>query len=96
VDAIKQRRWRELPELTPRQRALCTVTEKLTLQPTRMTATDWQPLRDLGLDDQGLLETAHLIAIFNYFPRMADGFGLVPDPKVREAGATGVPLRRAE
>jgi len=38
---------------------------------------------------------AHLISIFNYFPRMADGFGLKPDPKLLEAAATGVPLRRA-
>ncbi len=37
-----------------------------------------------------------MIAIFNYFPRMADGFGLMPDPQVREAGETGVPLRRVE
>jgi uncharacterized peroxidase-related enzyme len=94
VEAIKHKRWRDLPSLTPRQRALCEVAEKLTLQPTRMTAEDWQPLRDLGFDDQGLLETAHVIAIFNYFPRMADGFGLTPDPQVREAGETGVPLRR--
>jgi alkylhydroperoxidase family enzyme len=70
------------------------VSEKLTLTPTEMTAADWQPLRDFGLDDQGLLETAHLISIFNYFPRMADGFGLKPDAPVREAAATGVPLRR--
>lgn len=60
-----------------------------------MTAADWQPLRDLGFDDQGLLEVAHLISIFNYFPRMADGFGLKPDRQVREAGETGVPLRWA-
>ena len=66
----------------------------MTLEPTRMTVADWQPLRDLGLDDQALLEAAHVIAIFNYFPRLADGFGLVPDPPVREAGETGVPLRR--
>ena len=94
MDAIKHKRWRDLPDLTPRQRALCAIAEKLTLQPTRMTAEDWQPLRDLGFDDQGLLEVAHVVAIFNYFPRMADGFGLTPDPPVREAGETGVPLRR--
>ena len=93
MDAIKQHRWRELSHLTPRQRALCTVAEKMTLEPTHMTAADWQPLRDLGLDDQGLLEAAHVIAIFNYFPRLADGFGLVPDPHIREAAETGVPLR---
>jgi alkylhydroperoxidase family enzyme len=61
-----------------------------------MTADDWQPLRDFGLDDEALLEAAHVIAIFNYFPRLADGFGLVPDPKVREAGETGVALKRVE
>jgi hypothetical protein len=60
-----------------------------------MTAADWQPLRDLGLNDEGLLETAHLISIFNYFPRMADGFGLKPDPRVLQAGETGVPLKWA-
>jgi alkylhydroperoxidase family enzyme len=60
-----------------------------------MTAADWQPLRDLGFDDQGLLEVAHLIAIFSYFPRLADGFGLKPDSPFAEAARTGVPLRRA-
>ena len=95
VEAIKEHRWRELSDLTPRQRALCTVAEKMTLTPREMTAGDWQKLRDVGLDDEGLLELAHLIAIFNYFPRLADGLGLTPDPKVLEAGATGVPLRRS-
>lgn len=68
--------------------------EKLTLTPREMTAADWQPLRDLGFDQEGLLEVAHLIAIFNYFPRMADGFGLKPDPQIHAAARTGVPLRR--
>jgi uncharacterized peroxidase-related enzyme len=94
VEAIKRRRWRELTHLTARQRALCTLAEKMTLTPTKMTAEDWQPLRDAGLDEQGLLEVAHIVAIFNYFPRMADGFGLTPDPKLREAAETGIPLKR--
>jgi alkylhydroperoxidase family enzyme len=68
----------------------------MTLRPREMTAADWQPLRNLGFDDEGLLELGHLIAIFNYFPRMADGFGLVPHEKLREAAATGIPLRRGE
>jgi alkylhydroperoxidase family enzyme len=70
------------------------VAEKLTLTPREMTAADWQPLRDLGFDQEGLLEVAHLIAIFNNFPRMADGFGLKPEEQFREAARTGVPLRR--
>ena len=94
MEAIKQHRWRELTHLTPRQRALCTLAEKMTLAPREMTAEDWQPLRDAGLDEQGLLEVAHVVAIFNYFPRMADGFGLKPDPRLREAAETGVPLKR--
>jgi hypothetical protein len=35
VEAIKRKRWRDLV-LTPRQRALCTVAEKLSATPTRM------------------------------------------------------------
>ncbi|HEX3532346.1 MAG TPA: hypothetical protein VH988_35240 [Thermoanaerobaculia bacterium] len=66
----------------------------MTRTPREMTAADWQPLRDLGLNDEALLEVGHLIAIFNYFPKMADGFGIELDAKVREAAATGVPLRR--
>ncbi len=68
----------------------------MTLAPREMTAADWQPLRDLGLDDEGLLELGHLISIFNYFPRMADGFGLSLDPQLLAAAATGVPLKRRE
>lgn len=68
----------------------------MTLTPREMTAGDWQPLRDAGLDEQGLLEVAHIVAIFNYFPRMADGFGLIPDPRLLEAAETGIPLRRVE
>ena len=82
--------------MSERERALCIVAEKMTLAPREMTAADWQPLRDLGFDEEGLLEAAHLIAIFNYFPRMADGFGLKPDPRVYEAGKTGVALKRPE
>jgi alkylhydroperoxidase family enzyme len=66
----------------------------MTLTPREMTAEDWQPLRDAGFDEQGLLEIANVVAIFNYFPRMADGFGLKPDPKLLEAAATGIPLQR--
>lgn len=67
----------------------------MTLRPREMTAADWQPLRDLGFDDQGLLELGHLIALFSYFTRLADGFGLKLHPLLREAAATGVPLRRS-
>ncbi len=68
--------------------------EKLSATPTRMVEEDWQPLRELGLDDQGLLEVAHVVGIFNYLTRLADGFGLPLDESTEEALRTGVALKR--
>lgn len=76
--ALQAGRWREAPGLTERDQALFTVAEKLSATPTQMTAEDWQPLRRLGFDDQGCLEVAHIVGIFNYLTRLADGFGLQP------------------
>jgi alkylhydroperoxidase family enzyme len=95
VAAIKARRWREVPSLSGRSRALCTVAEKLSATPTRMVEEDWQPLRDLGFSDTALFEVAAIVGVFNYLTRLADGFGLRLDPIVVEAGETGVPLKRA-
>jgi uncharacterized peroxidase-related enzyme len=64
--------------LSPREIALCTIAEKLSATPARMVEADWQPLRDLGFDDHACLEVAHIVGLFNYFVRLADGFGLKP------------------
>jgi len=61
-----------------------------------MLAEDWQPLRDLGFDDKACLEVAHIVGIFNYLTRIADGFGLQLDAGTQRAAETGVPLRRVE
>ena len=55
---------------------------------------EWQPLRDLGFDDVALLEVGHIVGIFNYLTRLADGFGLQLDRRTIEASETGVALRR--
>ncbi len=94
IDAIKQRQWRELPHLSGRTRALCALAEKLSATPTRMTEADWQPLRALGFDDRGCLEVAHVVGLFNYLTRLADGFGLQLHERLLEAAATGVPLQK--
>ncbi len=94
VEAIKQRRWREVETLSPRERALCAVAEKLSATPTRMTEEDWRPLRDLGLEDRACLEVAHIVGVFNYLTRLADGLGLQLDGRTRVASETGVALRR--
>jgi uncharacterized peroxidase-related enzyme len=94
VEAIKARRWRELDHLTARQRALCTIAEKMSATPTRMIEEDWQPLRDLGFDDLACLEVAHIVGIFNYLTRLADGLGLQLDPATRAAAEGGPALER--
>ena len=95
VEAIKHKRWREVPELSLRDRALCTVAEKLSAAPTRMVEADWQPLRDLGFNDQACLEVAHIVGLFNYLTRLADGFGLQLDAGTKAAAESGVALQRA-
>jgi uncharacterized peroxidase-related enzyme len=94
VEAIKQRRWRELTGLSQRERALCAIAEKLSATPTRMVEQDWQPLRDLGFDDRACLEVAHIVGLFNYLTRLADGFGLRLDIKTQDAAITRIALKR--
>lgn len=94
VKAIKHKRWRELPGLSQRERALCYLAEKLSATPTRMVEQDWQPLRDLGFDDRACLEVAHIVGLFNYLTRLADGFGLQLDARTQESARTGIALKR--
>ena len=61
-----------------------------------MTEADWAELRALGFDDKACLEVAHIVGIFNYLTRLADGFGLQLDPEIEEASRSEAPLRRAE
>lgn len=92
--AIRRGEWRSVDGLTPRQRALCEVAEKLSERPTSVTREDWQPLRDLGFDDSACLEVAHVVGVFNHLTRLADGFGLELDPQTQAAAESGVPLSR--
>ena len=94
VEALKKKNWRELTTLSQRDRALLTVAEKLSAQPTRMTADDWEPLRRLGFDERAILEVTHVVGIFNYLTRLADGMGLLLDAATEEAGRTGIALER--
>jgi len=66
------------------------------MTPTRMVEQDWQPLRDLGFDDRACLEVAHIIGIFNYLTRLADGMGLQLDSQTQAASDSGVALKWAE
>ncbi len=59
-----------------------------------MAPDDWQPLRDVGFDDEACLEVGHIVGVFNHLTRLADGFGLLLDPATEEAGRTGEALLR--
>ncbi len=59
-----------------------------------MQPDDWEPLRGLGFSDQECLEVGHIVGIFNYLTRMADGFGLQLDPETTQALETGRALSR--
>jgi len=80
--------------LGERERALLEVAEKLSAQPTRMVEGDWQPLREMGFDDRACLEVAHIVGIFNYLTRLADGLGLELDAGIQQAAESGEPLQR--
>ena len=89
---MQEHRWRDLDSLSPLQRALCEVAHKLSATPTRMVESDWDELRALGFDDQGCLEVAHIVGLFNYLTRLADGFGLRLDAETEAAARGGEPL----
>jgi hypothetical protein len=59
-----------------------------------VTVTDWEVLRTLGFDKMGCLEVAHIVGIFNYLTRLADGFDLELHPTLMEAARSCIPLRR--
>jgi alkylhydroperoxidase family enzyme len=59
----------------------------------RVTVEDWEALRSSGFDEVGCLEVAHIVGIFNYLTRLADGFGLELHPTLMEAARSGTPLR---
>ena len=68
--------------------------EKLSANPTKMVERDWEALRNLGFDDEACLEVAHIVGLFNYLTRLADGLGLQLDPETLQAAEQGTPLRR--
>ena len=94
VEAIKQERWRDVPDVTAREHALCAVAEKMRATRTDMMEGDWQPLRDVGFGDTECLKVRHIVGLFNYLTRLADGFRLKLDVKTEEARSIGKVLLR--
>lgn len=72
--------------ITPRQRALLDYADKLTREPWAMTEDDLTPLRDVGLNDRGILDLNQAVAYFAYANRVADGLGIVMDDYALDSG----------
>lgn len=61
-----------------------------------MVPEDWDELRAMGFGDHDCLEVGHVVGIFNYLTRMADGFGLRLDPETEEAAGSDDSLSRPD
>jgi alkylhydroperoxidase family enzyme len=62
--------------LTSAERALLEYAELITCAAYRSTAEDVQKLRDAGWKEEEISEAVYVIALFAFFNRVADAFGV--------------------
>jgi alkylhydroperoxidase family enzyme len=62
--------------LTPAERALMEYVELVTRAAYRSTAEDVQKLRDAGWKEEQIAEAVYITAMFAFFNRVADAFGI--------------------
>ncbi len=55
--------------------------EKLTLKPSSMQPGDLEDLRRQGFDDEAISDIVQSTALFAYYNRLAEGFGLQSEPE---------------
>jgi alkylhydroperoxidase family enzyme len=63
-------------DLTPAERALMTYVELITNRAPRSTHADVRKLRDAGWSEDQIAEAVYIIAMFAFFNRVADAFGV--------------------
>lgn len=79
----------DLSSLPPREAALLRYVGVLTREPSKVTDAMGQSLRSLGWTDEELFETSFITALFAFFNRMAEAYGLGFDGAWRPpAGST--------
>ena len=74
------------------QRALLQFVELVTRHAYRTTPADVERLRAVGWTDEQVAEAVYVTALFAFFNRVADAFGLT-DPGYREMAKQGGPDR---
>ena len=62
--------------LTPAERALLDYAELISRAAYRSTAEDVQKLRETGWREEQIAEAVYVIALFAFFNRVADAFGV--------------------
>jgi alkylhydroperoxidase family enzyme len=72
--------------VTPEERALLELVTTVTRHAYRTTDEEVQRLRDLGWTDPQIAEAVYITALFAFFNRVADAFGL-EDPGYRQMAA---------
>jgi alkylhydroperoxidase family enzyme len=77
VQAIAEGKLDEA-ELTPAERVLLEYVTKVTETAYRTTAEDVQILRDHGWSEPQIAEAVYITAMFAFFNRVADAFGISP------------------
>jgi alkylhydroperoxidase family enzyme len=65
-------------ELSAAERALLDYAELITHAAYQSTPNDVQKLRDLGWTEDQISEAVYVVAIFAFFNRVADAFGVPP------------------
>jgi len=71
--------------LTPAERVLLDYAGLITNAASRSTAEDVQKLRDAGWNDDQISEAVYVTALFAFFNRVADAFG-VPSQEYLSTG----------
>lgn len=74
-------------EVTEKERVLLEFAELLTRHAYRNTPDQIDRLRAVGWNDQQIAEAVYIIALFAFFNRVADGFGL-DEPKFDDRPAS--------
>jgi uncharacterized peroxidase-related enzyme len=75
-------------DLTPAERALLDYVQKVTVAAYKTTHEDVQVLRTHGWTDPQIAEAVYITAMFAFFNRVADAFGIAPMGYLEMDGVT--------
>jgi alkylhydroperoxidase family enzyme len=66
----------QVPNLDSKERALLDFASRLSRSPHEISRRDWDQLLDAGWTHQQAIEAVHIVGLFEYVNRVADGFGM--------------------